>query len=74
MDLAVAREVIKFLEVVVQELFSLEGDQYVTLSAVYPKVCFLLDKCLCPTSGDSPTAAKAKGELADYVRQRSVFS
>jgi hypothetical protein len=61
-----------YLTPITKQLFSLEGEHYVTLSTAIPKVSYLLNKALDPVPSDAVCTSVAKMVFKDYVQHRYV--
>ena len=57
-----------YLALITKQLFSLEGEHYVTLSTAMPKVSYLLNKAYDPVPSDAVCINVAKMVFKDYVQ------
>ena len=73
-DRQTLREFCDTLKVVVEELFSMESDKYVSLSLVFPKLTFLLDNVMCESEFALQNSRSFCGRRRPSKSQRLCFA
>ena len=71
-DKHLLEQIESYLAPIAKQIFSVEGEHYVTLSTAMPKVKYLLEKALLPIPSDAQCIAIAKAVCKDDIYQRYV--